>query len=384
MRSVHFVHSFSKLSETFIYDYITSLQQQLEVEVITFHHLNQEERPFEKVSTLSLPWWNMRRIWNIMRDILLGNDTEMSSWPVYQKRLKSMLLDRRPDVLHAHFGPMGVLLSPVAKELDIPLIVTFYGYDISELLRQKSWQQAYLELAEVASYVTVLSEEMKTRALEAGFSEQQTKVVHLGTRVDKIAFHFPGYPIKKFLSIGRLADKKGHLDTLKAFSRMLEKVDHHVQLDIIGDGDLRGVLREYIQEHNLQTNVRLLGRLPHSKVVEHLKEADAFVLNSKTASSGDKEGTPTVLVEAQAAGLPCISTFHSGIPEIIPEENHRFLADEGDVEQIASNMIKLLKASEKEVREISKLGRKRVEEAFDVTGEAEKFKLLYEELTRKN
>jgi len=382
MQVAHFIHSFSKLSETFIYDYITSLQRQVEVEVITFHHLNREERPFEKVSILSLPWWNIRRIWNIACDTLLGNGTETSAWPVYRQRLKSMFLDQRPDVLHAHFGPMGVLLSPVARELDIPLIVTFYGYDISELLRQKKWQKAYHELANVASYVTVLSEEMKIRALEAGFSEEQTKVVHLGTRVDDIAFHSPGHPIKKFLSIGRLADKKGHLDTLKAFSRVLRKVDHYIQLDIIGDGDLRGDLREYIQENKLQENVRLLGRLPHSKVVEHLNEADAFVLNSKTAASGDKEGTPTVLVEAQAAGLPCISTFHSGIPEIIPEENHRFLADEGDIGQIASNMIKLLKASEDEVKEISRLGRKRVEEAFDVRGEAKKFETIYKQLAQ--
>jgi len=384
MRSVHFVHSFSKLSETFIYDYITSLQQHVEVEVITFNHLNKEERPFKKVSTLSLPWWNMRRIWNIARDTLLGNDTETSAWPVYRQRLKSMFLNQKPDVLHAHFGPMGVLLAPVARELDIPLVVTFYGYDISELLRQKSWQQAYQRLANVASYVTVLSEEMKTRALEAGFGKQQTKVVHLGTRINNITCHTPGYPIKKFLSIGRLADKKGHLDTLKAFRLVLQEVGHQIQLDIIGDGDMRGDLQEYIHENNLGDNVRLLGRLPHSKVVEHLNEADAFVLNSKTAASGDKEGTPTVLVEAQAAGLPCISTSHSGIPEILPKENHRFLADEGDIEQIASNMIKLLEASEKEVKEISKLGRKRVEEAFDVAGEAEKFRQLYEELIHKD
>jgi colanic acid/amylovoran biosynthesis glycosyltransferase len=85
-------------------------------------------------------------------------------------------------------------------------------------------------------------------------------------------------------------------------------------------------------------------------------------------------------VEAQAAGLPCISTFHSGIPEIIPEENHRFLAEEGDVEQIVANMMSLLNSSEKEVMEVSKAGRKRVEQAFDVAGEAAKFKQLYQEL----
>ncbi|MEL7835184.1 glycosyltransferase [Fodinibius sp. Rm-B-1B1-1] len=382
MRSIHFVHSFSKLSETFIYDYVTSLQsQEVDVEVLTFHHLNEQERPFEPVTTVSLPWWNVGRIWNIARDILLGRDTETSAWPVYRKRLTKLFLDKKPDVLHAHFGPMGVLLAPVAKELNIPLIVTFYGYDISEIINQDYWQKAYRDLSEVADYVTVLSEEMKGRALDIGFAEDQVKVVHLGTRVDNITYRSPSYPMTKFLSIGRLAEKKGHLDTLQAFKEVLDRSDRVLQLNIIGDGDLRQELEEYIQRNNLQDHVQLLGRLPHSKVVEQLQKADAFVLNSKTAASGDKEGTPTVLVEAQAAGLPCISTFHSGIPEIIPEENHQFLAEEGNIEQIIANMMKLLEVSEEEVTEVSKLGRKRVEEAFDVAGEAAKFKQLYQELT---
>jgi glycosyltransferase involved in cell wall biosynthesis len=378
MRSVHFVHSFSKLSETFIYDYVTSLQKQhIDIEVFTFNNINKKERPFVPVTEISLPWWNPQRIWNIVRDILLGKETETSAWPVYRRQIKKELLVNKPDILHAHFGPMGVLLAPLAKDLDIPLIVTFYGYDISEIIRDDYWQTAYHKLAEVVSYVTVLSEEMKERALEVGFTEDQVKVVHLGTRVDNITYHKPSYPITNFLSIGRLAEKKGHLDTLKAFKTVLDRCDHPVQLNIIGDGNLRIELEEFIRANNLQNHVQLLGRLPHSKVVEQLRKADAFVLNSKTASSGDKEGTPTVLVESQAAGLPCISTFHSGIPEIIPEENHRFLAKEGNVEQIILNMMNLLNASEEEILEISKRGRERVEEAFDVTGEAEKFKKLY-------
>jgi colanic acid/amylovoran biosynthesis glycosyltransferase len=182
------------------------------------------------------------------------------------------------------------------------------------------------------------------------------------------------------LSIGRLAEKKGHLDTLKAFQKVLERSNRSLQLNIIGDGNDRPKLESYIRSNGLKDHVTMLGRLPHPKVVEYLQASDVFVLNSKTASSGDKEGTPTVLVEAQAAGLPCISTFHSGIPEIIPKGNHQLLAKEGDVEQITSNMMNLLNAPEEEVLEISRRGRKRVEEAFDVAGEAGKLINLYKEL----
>lgn len=378
MHSTHFVYAFSKLSETFIYDYVTSLQsQEIGVNIITFNHLNKEERPFKPVTTLSVPWWNIPRIRNKVRDILRGRNTETSSWPVYRGRLYNMFLENKPDILHAHFGPMGVLLAPVAEKLNIPLVVTFYGYDISEIIRYEYWQESYKELAETADCITVLSEEMRERARNIGFKDDQLEIVHLGTKINEITYQEPSYPITQFLSIGRLAEKKGHLDTLKAFHTVLRTTEDPLQLSIIGDGPDRPHIESYIRSKGLQENVSIVGSLPHSKVIEYLYQADAFVLSSKTASNGDREGTPTVLIEAQAAGLPCISTFHAGIPEIIPAENHRLLAEEGNLSQIIATMQKLLESSEEEVKEISRLGRKQVEEAFDVTREAEKFIKIY-------
>lgn len=381
MSVIHFVHSFSKLSETFIYDYITSLKaQKVDVRVFTFNHLNQDERPFEPVHVVGLPLWNLNRIWNIMRDWSLGRDTQISSWPVYQRKLKRMISEQSPDVVHAHFGPMGVLLEPVVRELNIPLVVTFYGYDISEMTNKPYWKKAYRELAETAGCITVLSKEMKARATDLGFSEEQTKVIHLGTNLDSIKYQSPSYPVRHFLSVGRLSEKKGHLDTLKAFKTILKQTDESLRLTIIGEGEDRERLELYIESNDLQEHISLIGSAPHSEVIRYLNKSDAFILNSKTASAGDREGTPTVLVEAQAAGLPCISTFHSGIPEIIPSQNHRFLAEEGNIPQIISNIESLIAAPEDEIREISRRGRKRVEEAFDVMGEAKKFKELYKQL----
>jgi glycosyltransferase involved in cell wall biosynthesis len=381
MRVIHFVHSFSKLSETFIYDYITALKQQgVDLRAYTLNRLNPKDRPFEPVYMIKLPLWNLSRIWNITRDLLSGKDTETSAWPAYQTKLMQLLAVDPPDVLHAHFGPMGVLLMPVARTLEIPLVVTFYGYDISKITDESYWKNAYRQLAEFASCITVLSEEMKSRALELGFSEEETKVVHLGVKLDLIKYHRSSHPIRDFISVGRLSEKKGHLDTIAAFSRVLKQTDKPLKLTIIGEGELRPKLETFVKSHHLQHDVLLPCGMPHTKVIEYLYEADAFILNSKTASDGDKEGTPTVLMEAQAAGLPCISTFHAGIPEIIPEENHCFLAEEGNIPQIVSNMQEMIAASEAETKKITRLGRDYVEEFFDVKKEAAKFKSIYEQL----
>jgi glycosyltransferase involved in cell wall biosynthesis len=89
------------------------------------------------------------------------------------------------------------------------------------------------------------------------------------------------------------------------------------------------------------------------------------------------EGIPTVLMEAQAIGLPCVSTHHSGIPEVIPPANHGFLADEGDVDGISERIARLLSCSEDQLAETTRAGRSRVEEAFNLKVETEKLKIIY-------
>lgn len=383
MYTVHFCHTFSKLSETFIYDYVTSLQKiGVDNEVFTLNQVNRNDRPFERVNELKLSPWNIQRLWNLSTDLLLNRKTEVSSWPAYRKKLIDIFSNKRPDILHAHFGPMGVLLEPVAEKLDIPLVVTFYGYDISQLLKQELWQKAYGDLSGTVSKVTVLSEEMKQRALKAGFSEEHVEIVHLGTNIHAVKYQAPSFPVTHFISVGRLSEKKGHMDSIEAFGKVLKESSEPLYFRIIGEGEDRGQIEAFINSLNLNEHVKLLGGLPHDQVIEKLHEADAFILHSKAARSGDMEGTPTVLAEAQAAGLPCLSTYHSGIPEMIPEQNHRFLAREGDVNGIVENLHELLKVSEGELLDISKRGRKHVEYSFDIENESQKFKNIYEALSR--
>lgn len=383
MHVVHFCKSFSPLSQTFIYDYVTELKRQrVDSRVLTMQRLNEEDRPFGDVTVVPKPWrWNLKRLWYRLEAALGTRHVRTSSWPMLREALRRAVARMQPDILHAHFGDMGVLIAPVAAALGIPLVVSFYGHDVSRLAKRPFWKTAYEELWESVQAVTVLSQEMRQATMALGCPPGTISTVHLSRNLERFTYRPPRAAVKHFVSVGRLTEKKGHLDTIRALEQVL-KHGHDVRLQIVGDGLMQETLSAYVQEHHLQEVVDLAGRLSNADVAYAMEQADAFILCSKTASDGDREGTPTVLVEAQAVGLPCISTFHAGIPEIIPEVNHRFLAEEGRVEDISDRIEKLLACSPSELGHISEAGRSRVEQAFNLEGEVEKLRGVYERASR--
>jgi len=381
MRVVHYCKTFSSLSETFIYDYISEQKRQgIDAHVMAHHRVNWKERPFDDITII--PWpgmFNVQRLRYRALEFVGARARKTSSWPLLRAGMKEVLRDIPPDVVHAHFGPSGVRIAPVAQALDIPTVVTFYGYDISKLARQSRWRQRYRTLWPRVQAVTALSEEMKEAIEKLGCPGSKIRVVHLSRDLQNFAYRPPQPPIRELVSVGRLTEKKGHMDAIRAVHRLVQE-GRDLHLRIIGGGTLHVQLDRYIQDNNLQDYVKLMGAQPNEKVAEYLRGADAFILCSKTAPSGDREGTPTVLIEAQAVGLPCISTRHSGIPEMIPAVNHHLLAEAGSVESIVSCLKKLLACSPQEVCEIAKAGREKVERAFDLTGEVEKLRALYQQV----
>ena len=379
IRVAHLCKDFSKRSETFIYDYVTELERQgVDNHVVANERVNPDERPFENVTVV--PWpalWNPRRMGHRLLEELGLDGALDSSWRELWPGAEEAIERVAPDVLHAHFGRPGVKAVPIARQLDLPLVVTFYGYDISKLPRERRWREAYESIWRTAQAVVVLSEEMKEAAVRLGAPPDAVRVVHLARDLDDFPYRPPSAPVSEFISVGRLTGKKGHFDAIRAVQKRIEAGDD-LQLYIVGDGPQRDDLEQYIQAHNLQSSVELLGSIPNAEVARHLQKADAFLLCSKTAASGDREGTPTVLIEAQAVGLPCVSTTHAGIPEMIPESNHSLLAPEGEVDAIAERLRRLRACSDEELRGVSAAGREIIETSFSLSSEAGALRKIYE------
>ena len=386
MKVIHLCRTFSKLPETFIYDVITDLEKTaVENEVLTFKRVNSNDRPFNKVQLLK-PSSNMRFKAGFKKALsyigLAHFDASAELHAQRQQLLYNHLEKNRPDVIQAHFGLQGWLIASVALRLNIPFIVSFHGYDAFRLPESAIWHSRYQEVFAAASAITVVSKYMLEHMKTLGCPASKLHLIHVGKNMNDYQFRkVIKAPIRNFISVGRLNEKKGFLDCVAAFKLLINRYPD-LTLKIVGTGELEPEIRKMLNDEGLANNITLLGALQHHKVKEALQQADAFILGSKTGETGDKEGIPTVLMEAQAMGLPCISTLHSGIPEVFPEVSKHLLAIEGDPSNIAEKIEILLNMPATTLEEIRIKGRELVENEFNLEKETQKLIRLMQTLIK--
>ena len=142
-------------------------------------------------------------------------------------------------------------------------------------------------------------------------------------------------------SVGRLIEKKGFDDLIRACAH-LRSAGVPFQCHIAGDGPLHEDLRMFIQSFGLQKEVHLLGPLPQKDILAWLGAANVFALPCVTEKDGGKDNLPTVLMEAMAATLPCVSTTLAGVPEMVVNEQTGLLCEERHPKEFAHHLERLL------------------------------------------
>ena len=144
------------------------------------------------------------------------------------------------------------------------------------------------------------------------------------------------------LSVGRLIEKKGYDDLISACAILRNKGIKFL-CRIVGEGPLEAELNAQISTLNLQQQVQLTGPLPMSEITRLLaEETQVFALACKTERDGGKDNLPTVLMEAMAASLPCVSTKLAGVPEMVVDGVTGLLSDEQQPAALAENLARLL------------------------------------------
>jgi colanic acid/amylovoran biosynthesis glycosyltransferase len=283
------------------------------------------------------------------------------------------------DVVHAQYGPLGseVLRLQSYGFFHGPLVTSFHGFDVSTNVGRKG-PGAYHNLFRYGGAFLPVTEYWAVQLRELGCPPDRIRIHRMGIDLKRFEFRPPRLPRDgdiRLLSVGRLVEKKGFAYGLRAVSALLPEFPR-LRYDIIGDGPLRGDLRRSITELGLEGVVRLLGPMDQPRVLERMQSSDILLAPSVTASNGDMEGLPVVLMEAAAVGLPVVSTRHSGIPELVEHDVTGFLAEERDSAGLAEKLRHLLITPEIWVS-LARRARAKIEAEHDIVAQVRKLIDLY-------
>jgi len=267
--------------------------------------------------------------------------------PVFLYRAAKRVLDRMAkqgapkfDLIDAHyFYPDGVAAARLARELDIPLLITGRGTDLT-LIPQSPPERAQIQWAgKQASALITVCEDLRHRLVELG--EAPSRVVTLRNGVDLTRFSpgdrdaarkrlgLDGFTL---LSVGSLIPRKGHELIIAALADLPD-----ARLLIAGSGPMRAELERVAVEKGVASRVRFLGEIAHDALTDAYRAADIFVLASS------REGWANVLLEAMACGTPVVATNVNGTPEVLQDPKLGVLVQERSAPALAQ-AIKQLRA----------------------------------------
>jgi glycosyltransferase involved in cell wall biosynthesis len=263
--------------------------------------------------------------------------------PLFHRRAKRL----DAALLHAHFAVDGANALPLVGAIQKPMIVTLHGNDVTttdESYGRSTAGKIYLahrqRLWDRASAFVCISDFMRRKALESGFPEHKLRTHYIGIDTNFFRPCVPEYVVslrRSVLFVARLVEKKGCTHLIQAMQQVQNRFPD-ARLVIIGDGPERSSLEAQARRLGVQCDFR--GAQPSSVVRQEMSFARVFCVPSVTARSGDSEGLGIVFAEAQAMGVPVVSSLHGGIPEVVSDGVTGLLAPERDHDRLAQHIIR--------------------------------------------
>lgn len=258
---------------------------------------------------------------------------------LWQQRVLYSLKANKIDTVLVEYGTHAHHLCGVLEISKLPVTVHFHGYDASINHIIKSCNN-YESVFKLAKNVIAVSKVMYNKLLDLGCPKSKLIYNVYGPQPIFETVE-PSFAKKQFIAVGRFTDKKAPYYTILAFKQVLIKYPD-ATLVLAGEGELYNTCENLINLFKLEKSVKFLGVIKPEQFRTLLSESLAFVQHSITANNGDMEGTPVAILEASLAGLPVISTYHAGIPDVIIHNKTGLLCEEHDVDAMSVHMLQVL------------------------------------------
>lgn len=384
---------FPKTSETFVLNHITRLLElKHDVNVYAFiknreeiNHPDVEKYKIgKKISYIKVPEKIIPRLYKALiiifryfifhpRKIIACLDYKRYGGKYYALNnlfILASFLNKQYDVIHCHFGPIANKLL-FLKDIfpDTRLIVTFHGYDIRLGLEKNDY---YAQLFNKFDRVVSICQYSSEKLLELCCPKEKIVSIPNGINLNKFRKEETKNDNGLFIitTVARLVEEKNISFALKVINTLKKKGINNFEYHLVGDGGLKKVIEQEIDSLQLNQIVKMHGALPEDAVIKVLENTDIFFLPSRA------EAFPTVLLEAQAMGIPVIATDIGGVKEALRDKITGYLIPSADVQEAEKRITELIN-NQNLLAMMGTAARRFVEENFNIKNTSKKMMETY-------
>lgn len=310
------------------------------------------------------------------------------------KKIKKILKEIQPDIVHTHASKAGLLGRMAAFSLRIPVVVhTFHGHvfhsyfgkfkttffkQIERYLAKKSTgiiAISALQKHELADVHKIVNQE-KIKVIPLGFDLQKFQEGRIEKREAVRAQYKLSDDEVAITIIGRLAPIKDHDYFLNVIEEVLKQTPQEIKVFIVGDGSEKNHIEDRVNKLNEVYPNRIMMTSWILDIATFIQGMDIVCLTSKN------EGTPVSLIEAQAAGIPVISTDVGGVRDAMEDGKSGFVVKRENIETYIKNL-RLLIEDDKLREKISIFGQKNATEKFGYQRLVLEMEDYYKELLKR-
>ncbi len=272
--------------------------------------------------------------------------------------------------IHAHFGTNSTAVAMLTSIIsDVTYSFTVHGPE--EFDKPKAISLP--EKIKKATFVVAISSYCRSQLYRwCDYSDwRKIHVIHCGLDSLFLEAAISSFPQEnRLVCVGRLCPQKGQLLLVEAIRRLKDKgID--CQLTLVGDGELRQTIVELAKSLGVDSQIRITGWLSSDDVKKEISQAKLMVLPSFA------EGLPVVIMESLALGIPVVTTYVAGIPELVTDGESGWLVTPGDIDALTETLIKALTTPVEVLQQMGKRGREKVIQNHSALTEAKKLMSLF-------
>ena len=266
----------------------------------------------------------------------------------------------------------------VIQKAKIPYVISFYGFDYEKLPFTKPiYEGRYRKIFQKVDKIIVEGEHGKNILIKKGCPAEKIAIIRLGINPDQIEFihRKKAKANLKLIQIADFAEKKGHIYTVHAFAEALKSCPN-MHLTLAGgerDPGLKSQIKKEILNLNLSKYITIRDRIPLESLYKELESYHVFIHPSCYAANKDCEGgAPVVLLDAQATGMPIISTTHCDIPDEVIHTQTGLLCSEKNIMELTQLIQTFYDMDQLSFDQFSARAREHIKTNFDITQNAKK------------